>query len=342
MNYYILPKNTIDFDFSPTKKFNNTISPSILNQLTYIKKQITDLLVSSEFDFDTIYNIINPYFFLGNCVTGSLLSVSKVKPDSNIFFELMEIFQTFNLSEIIDNIKSDNKTILHITNNYNSTAYLLNMLREDSGDEFSTVTCEEFKQNVIHAAYNNKMFDVIICEFDLATYKNPMEYELIMNKLLSYLTMHQTINGICIVKIGDMFNYNVVEIIYILSCLYEKICVAKPTTCDSIDETCYLICKGLTSQTNKCKLSNSLNYWLNKEIPYYFKNKIEEINAILGQQQLETLTQIINLLVSKNKEDKIENIKRVNIQKCIQWCEKNKLPHNKFTEKTNIFLNQPK
>ena len=41
---------------------------------------------------------------------------------------------------------------------------------------------------------------------------------------------------------------------------------------------------------------------------------------------------------NKNKEEKIENLKKNNIQKCIQICEKFKIPYNKFAEKVNIFL----
>jgi hypothetical protein len=68
-------------------------------------------------------------------------------------------------------------------------------------------------------------------------------------------------------------------------------------------------------------------------------NKIEESNAVIGQQQLESYNQIINIFKNKNKEEKIESLKRSHIQKCIQWCEKNQIPHNKFTDKINIFLN---
>jgi len=32
-------------------------------------------------------------------------------------------------------------------------------------------------------------------------------------------------------------------------------------------------------------------------------------------------------------------LKKSNIQKCIQWCDKFKIPYNKFTDKVNIFLN---
>ena len=54
---------------------------------------------------------------------------------------------------------------------------------------------------------------------------------------------------------------------------------------------------------------------------------------MIGQQQLEFYDQLVSIVKNKNKEDKIENIKHVNIQKSICWCEKYKIPYNKFPEK---------
>ena len=81
--------------------------------------------------------------------------------------------------------------------------------------------------------------------------------------------------------------------------------------------------------------------WAKKINPYYFINKIEESNVSIGFQQIEQIDQILNILKNKNKEDKLENLKKNNIQKCIQWCDKFKIPHNKFVEKNNIFLALP-
>ena len=66
--------------------------------------------------------------------------------------------------------------------------------------------------------------------------------------------------------------------------------------------------------------------------------KLDDMNIISGQQQLESLDLVINILKNKNKEDKIETLKKMNIQKSVMWCEKYKIPCNKFSEKTNIFL----
>lgn len=62
------------------------------------------------------------------------------------------------------------------------------------------------------------------------------------------------------------------------------------------------------------------------------------MNIIIGQQQIESLDMIINIIKNKNREDKIETIKKTSIQKSVSWCEKYKIPHNKFYDKTNIFL----
>ena len=77
---------------------------------------------------------------------------------------------------------------------------------------------------------------------------------------------------------------------------------------------------------------------INFEIPYYFLNKIDDINIIIGQQQLETFNQLINLLKSSNKEPNIDVLKKKNIQKSVNWCERYNIPCNKFSDKINVFL----
>ena len=92
---------------------------------------------------------------------------------------------------------------------------------------------------------------------------------------------------------------------------------------------------------NKQLMEKNIHSLLLLEMPYYFINKIEESNVSIGFQQIEQIDQILNIIKNKNKEDKLENLKKNNIQKCIQWCEKFKIPHNKFVEKNNIFLALP-
>ena len=88
---------------------------------------------------------------------------------------------------------------------------------------------------------------------------------------------------------------------------------------------------------------NSTEFYLHNiiknEIPYYFLNKLEELNIIFGNNQLDAYNSVLNLMKHKNREDKVEAIKKINIQKSIHWCEKNNIPYNKFIEKLNIFYN---
>ena len=83
--------------------------------------------------------------------------------------------------------------------------------------------------------------------------------------------------------------------------------------------------------------STPIQRFLNFPIPYIYINKLEDINAILGQQQLENILGTLYLL-DNNKSDKLDIIKKSNIQKCIQWCIKHKLPYNKNIQQLNIFL----
>jgi hypothetical protein len=71
----------------------------------------------------------------------------------------------------------------------------------------------------------------------------------------------------------------------------------------------------------------------------FFINKIEEYNAIFGQQQIENISSTLNIIHCKNKNEKLEILKKNNINKCIQWCEKNNISYNKYATSTNIFMN---
>ena len=169
------------------------------------------------------------------------------------------------------------------------------------------------------------------------------------------ITKYQTNLGTCIIKIDNIFYKAIIDIIFLLSSFYDKIILIKPIISNITKGERYIVCKSFNA--NILEHSNLINQLdeqiltkfndnntlgvdslINDEIPYYFLNKLEESNAVIGQQQLESYDQIINIFKNRNRDEKIENLKRQNIQKCIQWCEKNQLPHNKFIDKVNIFL----
>ena len=79
--------------------------------------------------------------------------------------------------------------------------------------------------------------------------------------------------------------------------------------------------------------------FLDFKLDYLYINKIEEYNAIFGQQQIENINATLSLISCKNKNDRLEYLKKNHIQKCIQWCERNEIQHNKFSNPVNIFMN---
>jgi len=364
MNYYIIPKNNFNIRIEllfEDKNIEPFISSSLFfylkdnyNQYLKVKELAND--DNNEITIDYIDRIINPFEFIHTNVPGTIISVSKVKPDSKIFFELMELFQLFNISEILSLKHKIN--IAHLTPNHSSTHYLLNMLREENDDN---IICENFDYNNLYKlfianTFENKL-DLIICEFYESEYNNTNCYIKNMLLILLIITKYQSNQGTCIIKIDNLFYKPIIDIIFILSALYEKVYLIKPIISNIVKGERYLICKTFNSnmleQTNIIKqleekvlmrnddlfYNGRLHSIIENNIPYYFLNKLEESNSVIGQQQLEAYDQIINIFKNKNRDDKLESIKRNHIQKCIQWCEKNQLPHNKFIDKVNIFLN---
>jgi len=166
--------------------------------------------------------------------------------------------------------------------------------------------------------------------------------------------------GTFILKMYDTFTQFSIDILYLLSILYDTVYIIKPNTSRFANSEKYIVCKHFRCENVKeyvtlfyTILSNfEKTYTTNNamtitgplfkfKIPYIFINKLEEINAILGQQQIDTIVTTIYLIDNNNKNDKLEHIKKKNIQKCINWCIKYNIPYNNIQNiytTNNIFL----
>jgi len=204
-----------------------------------------------------------------------------------------------------------------------------------------------------YSKYNNKM-DIITADggFDFSIDFN--QQETLATKLLfaqvSFAIAMQKKQGHFVLKIFDIFTKTTSDIIYLLSTLYKQVFIIKPNTSRLANSEKYIICKFFKGDTRclvtriireypKLKVNHHISSILNFEIDYYYMNKIEEYNAIFGQQQIENINSTISLFSCKNKNEKIETLKKNFIQKCIQWCEKYNIPYNKISMNHNIFLN---
>jgi hypothetical protein len=248
--------------------------------------------------------------------------------------------------------------IAHLTPNYSSTNYLLNMLREENNDY---IISKKFNYNDLYELFINKYFfnklDLIIFEFNPDEYTDTTKYINNMILILLIIIKNQKNQGISIIKIDNILYKTVIDVIFILSGIYDKMYLVKSSISNITKGERYLICKGfnenccnkkllisveekilLIINNNELMNNKCVSSIIDNDLPYYLLNKLEESNIVIGQQQLEAYDQIINIFKNKNREEKLENLKRTHIQKCIQWCEKNQLPHNKFIDKINIFL----
>jgi 23S rRNA U2552 (ribose-2'-O)-methylase RlmE/FtsJ len=202
--------------------------------------------------------------------------------------------------------------------------------------------------------YKNS-FDIITGDggFDFSTDFN--QQEIVSSKLIfcqiAFAISLQKYNGHFILKMFDTFTQVSIEYLYLLSILYDEVHIVKPNTSRYANSEKYVVCKNfrlsdtdslvklLYSAITNLKDDEFLNKILNIDIPYLYFNKLEEYNAIIGQQQIENIASTLSL-ISNNKNERLELLKKNNIQKCIIWCQKYKIPFYKNVQANNIFLNK--
>ena len=159
--------------------------------------------------------------------------------------------------------------------------------------------------------------------------------------------------GHFILKVFDTFTKPTIDIMYVLCNLYREVFVSKPCTSRHANSERYIVCKHFRPKTSDALLPHLRamfkqledfpeNAAMTSIFPMnhdsYFLNKIEECNAIIGQQQMETINATIHLILNKYHAEKLESMKRQNIIKCVSWCDKHGIPYNKMIQQNNIFL----
>ena len=118
-----------------------------------------------------------------------------------------------------------------------------------------------------------------------------------------------------------------IDLLYILSAFYEKVYITKPQTSRYANSEKYIVCKNFLVVNDmgvfpylKLAFEKMINEqtkvyrFLKIPISTFFITKLEEYNAIFGQQQIENIYQTIILIENKNKNGKLDAIIKSNIQ----------------------------
>lgn len=322
------------------------ISKSIFNYCNETKEHImNECLKENEcLNFEHFTSIVHSYEYIHTNIPEKSYSISQLKTYTNLFYELLEILcVTQILSEINDFIN-----VLHIARSTDSLEIIqyINTIHENKFiSHFHYNTLLEYKNEV------NTNFDFIF--FNHIDSDDTNKYIIDLIKYIMIILRDQRAKGVTLIKINYIYHKPVIDLLYLLATLFEKVYVIKPSVSNMVSSERFILCSKFTEDEeniNMCKKNCKILFELlntnknilsliEENIPCYFINKLNDINLIIGQQQLEALNQIIHIVKGKNQREKIEQIQKNNIQKSVIWCDKYMVPHIKVHEKTNSFLN---
>jgi|TARA_Y100000992_G_C21272017_1_gene497485 23S rRNA U2552 (ribose-2'-O)-methylase RlmE/FtsJ len=203
--------------------------------------------------------------------------------------------------------------------------------------------------------YGNSM-DIITGDggFDFSIDFNDQETtstRLLFSQICFALSLQKK-GGSFILKCFDCFNRSTIDLMYILFMFYDNCYVTKPLTSRIANSERYIVCLNFKYSDTSHLLSRwesmymqfdadvCVNGFIKGDLPYYFVNKVEEINLIIGKTQIENILYTLRLIRQTNhneRELKIASVKKKNIDKCINWCKKFSVAyHNKIMN--NIFI----
>jgi hypothetical protein len=174
--------------------------------------------------------------------------------------------------------------------------------------------------------------------FDFSDNFNEQEQKIshLLFAQIVYALCLQKRGGVFILKIFDFFMSYTVDLLYILSSFYEKVYLTKPDTSRHANSEKYLVCVGFlyddcfyypTLLNTFNKMVSNLSeepvlHFIQKPVSYYFKVKLEEFNVCFGQQQIDNICSTLSLIKNetKHKKNKITELSKINLQKCVNWC----------------------
>ena len=371
MSYYQLPRiyhtiapDNIKIKFS-SDEHQAYINKSLSAYLNMVKQDIKYYIN----EWDDIKKITNPYEYIHTNMPHTKCAISKIKPISRSFFKMIELCNIFRIFNNFPDtsIKSFHlaegpggfiEAFAYLRKNKNDTYYGMSLIdgnnnkvpgwkkaeiflknnknvyiergKDGTGNLYNPENlekCMQIYQNSMNIITADGGFDFSIA-FDK---QENMAFRLILSQVMFALTM-QKYKGHFILKVFDIFLRPTHELIYLLSCFYERVHIIKPNTSRAANSEKYIVCKFFKFQDTiklskkflaVSKVLNNLNWEeynitsiINIPIQYYFVNQLTEYNAIFGQQQIENIIKTMTLIERSNfHRDYIEQGKNSNIQK---------------------------
>lgn len=179
-------------------------------------------------------------------------------------------------------------------------------------------------------------------DFSMDFSKQEISISRLLFAQIAYALCMQKKGGCFVLKVFDSFMHHTVDLIYLLTSFYEKVYITKPLTSRFANSEKYIVCCRFLPTSNKAFFpylktcfdqmmsspTANIHRFLNLTPSNYFLTKMEEYNSIFGQQQMENIHQTLLLIESRYKNEKINNLIKLNIQKSVNWCIKYDVPYN--------------
>ena len=358
-----------------------SINKTLCKYLNNVKAEID----SRQIEWDKYKKYTNPYEFIHSIIPNSKQAVCRLKPLSRSFYKMVEIC---NLLFLLDYLP-DKCSTFHLAEGPGGFIEAMQSMRTNRDDLYYGMTLIDDSDQSIPGWKKSKAFltknpNVIIekgidgtgdlmsadnlrdCftryngSMDLITADGGFDFsvdfnhqEKVSGKLvfcqIAFAIAMQKKNGNFIIKFFDTFTQMSLDLLFILSNVYDQVYFVKPNTSRYANSEKYIVCKGFRLENSEelvkrlhsvfktFPVEGNMKRILSIDIPYIFTSRVEEYNAIFGQQQIESITSTLNL-IDNNKYDRLDTMKKTNIQKCVNWCQKYKLPYNKVITSNNIFL----
>ena len=266
----------------------------------------------------------------------------------SVFYELVEFLIVSNNN--YECFITHPTKILYITPHYdeshNSVEFIkkkYNYTHTNSYTHFNNVV-DYFKSN------NTDKFEFMFFELPGYDFQDVNQYIIHVLQIVMIILKTQCDNGCCLIKLNYIYHKPIIDILFLLSAVYSKIYLIKPTMMDTTDYK-YVFCKYFNNSPDisnqnyklldtflhKPDLQN-ITQLINYDTPAYFIYKINEINLIIGQQQLELYRQLLHIYMGQNQLYKLDQYKQKNIQKWIDWCSKMNIPYNEQSNESTLAI----
>ena len=198
--------------------------------------------------------------------------------------------------------------------------------------------------NIIYLKkYIDQKVDLVTADggFDYSVDFNSQEVisqKLIFSEIITALTIQKN-GGNFVCKIFDIFNYVTLELLWLISCFYEKIIITKPFTSRPANSEKYIVAKnfkGISDGYLK-KLYQIQKLWhsqenkgfyisriFSDEVPQYFKLSVQQYNIYNTKIQIENILKTVFIIINELDKDKyyLKQFRKIQIDKALIWCKK--------------------